>query len=848
MTINELNVNNRFRHINMSQSSKSTVLRKDPKSVYEYPDRANIKFNNNNIHPLYSGTKKQPSFKGGFFGYEQVKVSKSLRDCFTELTKQLGSQYSETYGKYVNDFLKEVKHNEEFRKIYHISDESYKAVQNGEWIGVPQKGIALRFLNELSRPVRWANKKTYDKEKIARLERYEKTVKNAGRVQEFWDGIIKRDLAYKNKFSIKNNDEILIPIETLKEKIIRKRSNNIKNENYSLKALNAGNRITSGAVAAVFLGIDAFNTTMYLTKSEYESKKEGITRFMQEAGRLAITVYANDLIVGTFKKESDRSMKVALATAAAGVLIAEITGRWLVGKPILPSSKERIEKLDQKAKNRTGISAAVGNILSGEFLIKKKPEKVAVANNSVVLPSSEKVTEKQDKVDNNTSVNKLAVPAAVAFTGKFNQIVTGTETATLFTKAKHINNEVAIFEKIDNDYANWLKKNIISCLQKNKVFEKPDIKESLEKIGIKNAKSNELVHRFKDVITVFGNQDIPIGTKEHKVHRWLRSFFSPIYWIYDGFKWIRKNVKKLLTRKMSIQEKLQETEKILEKKGLLNQFEEMMNHPRTATVRDKSSLSKDEIRLRLMEEYLEVKGGKLDENIKGVRNSVSWLENVISKFKDNNGNKLNLTPEQFLAGLNQGKYSKELESIKKDLFKNFEKVDGKPELGYKKSEYAVWNYPVTKGLSTAFIVSDIYNLSMLHSDGDKDISRENAKNRAKQEFSRILWSQYTIGLTQNGIFKSAYDKSLKVAMSTVALNGVMRETLSRMVVNVPITPKSYDELVENKKKSQEASGPIKSKMAKIMGKKKNIYGNSASQAENATSSKDKTKSEFTTSA
>jgi hypothetical protein len=828
MAINDLNISSRFRpKANIPAFSKNNIFEHNLKYIVDHPTKIDkIEFNND-VNPLYSGIKEQPSFKGGFLGYKQFHVSEHLKNYATELTTQLGPQYCENYGNYIDTFLNKVKTDKNFRQSLHINEESLKRIEKGEWIGIPQKGIANRFWDEFSKPLK----------KIVGIKPNEqdaKIIKNFAQVQEFMEGIINRDIAYRKKFGIEDKtEEILIPPETIIEKIFRKRSKDIKHEYYSFKDGQAANRLTSGIIGAIFLGVDSFNTTMNLTKEKYESKKEGITRFMQEMGRLAITVYATDLIIKTFKKESARSMKWALATSAMGVLVAEFAGRWLVGKPILPSSKEKIDKLEQKAKNRTGISALVGNMLSGEFLIQEKQKVTAKTKEHDISA----VSLSSNSGGNAALLNNTVSP--VAFTGKYKQIITGSEKVTLYNNPEHLSNIISVFEKVDNEYATWLKRNIISCLKKHEIFKNQDIKENLAQKGInvEDAKSSELIQHFADIMQAFGDKEVPLGKKQHSKHKWVRSIFAPVFWINNGLSWINNKIQKIFTKKLTIQEKITFVENELEEKKLLDQFNKIMDHPRTANIRNKSKLAPDEMRLKMMEEYLDIKGGKLDENIQGVRASISWLENTLSNLKVEykaGGKTVSYTTsykvEDFLNAINQGKDKKKIENelakIKNELFESFKKIDGKPEKGYDHSDHAVLSYPITKGLSSAFIISDIYNLSMLHSDGDKDVSMKNAKDRTVQELSRILWTQYIIGLTQAGIFKEAYDKSLKAAIGTVTLNGLLRETISRKVVNVPITPQSYEELVENQKKSQEASGPIKSTMAKIMGKNKNIYDKS----------------------
>lgn len=146
------------------------------------------------------------------------------------------------------------------------------------------------------------------------------------------------------------NNDFIIPDEVLIGKINRRR-NKVVDPNkgkYSSNSLMIGNRFISGVVYSYFLGTDAYNTTMRYSDDKHEAAAQRKSRIAQEFSRIGLNMYIQNLLVGTFETAVNKSLATAMFVSGSTVAFSEILGRKLVGKPIMPSDKETLDRLEQE--------------------------------------------------------------------------------------------------------------------------------------------------------------------------------------------------------------------------------------------------------------------------------------------------------------------------------------------------------------------------------------------------------------------------------------------------------------------------------------------------------------------
>lgn len=121
-----------------------------------------------------------------------------------------------------------------------------------------------------------------------------------------------------------------------------------------------------------------------------------------------------------------------------------------------------------------------------------------------------------------------------------------------------------------------------------------------------------------------------------------------------------------------------------------------------------------------------------------------------------------------------------------------------------------------------FLMADNHNMVMLKSNGeDKDGAKLKAKERFVQEMSRLFYQTLLISLFNN-TFRTQYNGSLWGMSWVTASNTVIGEILNRKSIGMPAKKYSREELLENEKRKENATGFTKSYynfMARLTGKK-----------------------------
>ena len=80
-----------------------------------------------------------------------------------------------------------------------------------------------------------------------------------------------------------------------------------------------------------------------LTDDPKSSTKEAKARFLQETARISLNAYLTFITMNLFKKNTDKSARAALLIQGINVIVSEVIGRKLIGKPVLRISKDQID-------------------------------------------------------------------------------------------------------------------------------------------------------------------------------------------------------------------------------------------------------------------------------------------------------------------------------------------------------------------------------------------------------------------------------------------------------------------------------------------------------------------------
>ena len=146
------------------------------------------------------------------------------------------------------------------------------------------------------------------------------------------------------------------------------------------------------------------------------------------------------------------------------------------------------------------------------------------------------------------------------------------------------------------------------------------------------------------------------------------------------------------------------------------------------------------------------------------------------------------------------------------------KADGANHAEYDANKVSQLNINLARAISTIFLVTDSYNLTMQYSDDDTKEALKTAKNRAVQEASRIASSAYIMAFTHS-LMSKIYNGTLLGAFGTCFMTSVASDSLARTVVGVPLTRKTHEELIKIEEKQQEEKNPIQKTLAYLIGKR-----------------------------
>lgn len=756
--------------------------------------------NNSNLKPLQEGAQAQISFKGLSFASLKKAFKPSMNPIPESLTNRvfkslesISKEQHEYYSKIRDKYIVFIKENANFREKNGISKEIAETISENKLYYLPKKSILNNFINQIIAPIKFVYEKA---EKIIRPKNSKKVIEmenQAKILKEFasLEGLIKSHEIWENLYrkmsgnpKWNKNNKFLIPDDVLLGKINRRR-NKVVDPNkgkYSTTSLMLGNRLISGVVYSYFLGADAYNTTMRYSNDKHEASSQRKSRIKQEFSRIGMNMYIQNLLFGTFEAAVNRSMPTALFLSGSTAAFSEILGRKLVGKPIMPSDKKTLDRLENEMSEKKGILPAVGRLLTN---VKKK-------DNTIKSIKSDFVTyEKTEPSKTLLSAfgGKKTSSDKPSFKGYF-------KSEKLFER-KNLAKVIAMVEEADSMTGQNFKKVILKAANKSEYIEK----------AFKELKLNP-PQSFDDLINNEKLKNIPIGEQETLHGTLTKSVFTPVKFIKNIFVSTGKSIsnlyKKLTNKKNNIIAKdLDNLIKSGNEKDI-EKFNDFHLKRLNLDVWKESSLNAKDKKLRIFSEFKEIQE-KDEEDIKGVKNILLWIDKQIKKEK--------------IEIQSNGQFKEEdIEKIRKIMKDSVLKADGAKHAEYDGNKISQTNINLARAITTLFLVTDAYNLTMQYSNDNKKDANKSAKNRAAQEISRIGLSAYMLSFFHTLLSKMC-NSSLGGAFALTTLTSSVNDSISRKVVGVPLSAKSQAQLQEIDKENSKSKSPIKKALAYSLGKK-----------------------------
>lgn len=782
---------------------------------------------NNSIQkPLQGSVQSHISFKGFDFNIANKllkpiikpvpkKLTKKVFQSLGDISKSQFEYYSQIRKSYV-DFIKlpieDAKDAREvlkrkaavaYRKKQGISDEMARNITEDTLLYLPKKRLVSNFVSQIVAPFKTVYKGALkvlyskDSEKMQILAIQENMQKDFSSLEgllkshEIWENGY-RKISGNPKWT--ENSKFLIPDDVLYSKLQRRR-NKVVDPNkgkYSSSSLMLGNRFISGIIYSYFLGTDAYNTTMRYSDDRHEASSQRNSRVAQEFSRIGLNMYIQNLLFGTFETAVNRSLPTAMFVSGSTVAFSEILGRKLVGKPIMPSDKEKLDRLEKEMYEKKGVLSSIGRLLTN---VKKKPTEAKVS--PAVLSVSYTKTKPNEKVFNSFS-------KAPSFKG----LISPQNAAKLqkrmerFFKIEHLFDKeklakiVKIVEEADPKTAESLKDSVMKSVAKSKYFEVMKLKKPETFEELVNSKVYEIA---------------PIGTKKTIKGLLVSSIIVPLKFIKNLGVSVAKSVKKLYNSILG--KKNDETAKKLGKlakstlekdKALYVRFNEFYQSRMKLEAWAKSALSNEEKEIRIYKEFCSI-AGKDSEDIQGAKNILLWLDKQIKKEK--------------IEIKADGTFDEAaIEKVRNIIKDSVLRADSAKHVEYDGNTLAQTNINLARAITTLFLVTDAYNLTMQYSNDNRKDANKSAKNRAAQEVSRIGVSAYILAFVHNLLSKLC-NSSLGGAFALTALTSSINDSISRKVVGVPLSSKSQEQLQEIDKKNAKSKSPIKKALAYSIGKK-----------------------------
>ena len=735
-------------------------------------------------NPLEQGASAQISFKG-FFNPKHYQITPKLYEKTVEILETISDDQAKMLKKAVKDFAEEVKNNPNFRKRLYYDENDVKKLSEGILLSLPQKSLPHKLLTAIVEPFsKFAKKFTQSDD----IRRQREILDNYTEVNGLFHSINKWENQYRRRYGvadIKDGEDFLIPANLLKGNIHRRQFEVLDptKGQYSAKTLSVGNRVVSGIIGSTMYGIDAYNTTMRLSNNDKESNKEGKTKFIQQIIRISLAAYFTGIALGVFQNKTNRSIKNALGVSISMALLSEILGRKIVGKPILPTTKEKMEEMEKKNENS-----------KNPFL---KLEKAMKEKNKKQNSSTSSTNQQHAQIKYYSSnIPKLSFSANTSNNNQNTQNISfGKKLPKMFSSST-LKNLLDIVEEINPEQEKYFERTIKKGLTKFKEF---DTQKTLREL-------------------LDAHSEIPIGEYTPMTSKARDAFLLPVKSIQNIFK----SIKRKLTP-----DNIETNTKILKDNGLWEKYERKLARMQQSEIWQRpSSMTEAEKQNALMKEIIHLNLDASKTELSGVQNTLLWIERELLQ------NRKNLSQEQtdtilkeILKNKDQQEYAEQLAGIKNKLNAKSLEACARDKADYDTSLYSTANMFLGRLISTSFLVADTFNLTMLHSNNNKRKSKENGAEYAAQEISRTFFSTYLIGIT-NTLFKKFHNASIWGALTLTALTTSIVQFLSRYSIGKPVTPKTQEELINMENDTKRQNNPILKLIAKAFGKntKKIDYG------------------------
>lgn len=747
------------------------------------------------------------SFKGVNFYHALFKptvkiVPKNVTEKVFGSLKKLSKEQFNTYVKIKEDYFNFIKQNKVYREKFGITDDilSKLVADNGETlIYLPQKTVATRFLEQLVSPFtavyKWGKKLVLpkhsnllkqDSEQATIVKRYA-ALDGLIKSHEIWENSYRKMLGHSK---LNDNGRFLIPDDVLISKLNRRR-NKIVDPNkgkYSSNSLMIGNRLISGIIYSYFLGTDAYNTTMRYSNNKDEAATQRKSRVAQEFSRIGMNMYIQNLLFGTFEAAVNKSLPTAMFVSGSTVACSEILGRKLVGKPIMPSNKAELDRREKEMASKKGVLPAVGRLLTNV----KKKDSPRLAQTIVAGSKIESLNKANNALFSDFTKTDVSTKPSFKGIAQINKF---------FMQEHFIEKDLlAKVTKILRTTDAMMAKNIEDGVLK-----------SLAKSNYLKQKGLPVPNSFEELLANDLIKQIPLGQKETVWGKLIQSILVPIKFINNLGKSLVRNLQKIyrkITGKVNnelLEElnalKVAKDEKSLKRLAKFNEFyENRLKLEAWAT----SKFSDEEKLLKIFSEFKSIKN-KDKEDIEGVKNIILWFDKQLKREG------IKIQSDGTLSAEHQKK-------VKDILMDSVLRADGQKQLEYDGNALAQTNINLSRAITTLFLVTDAYNLTMQYSNDNKKDANKSAKNRAAQELSRIGVSAYMMAFVHN-LLSRLCNSSLGGAFTLTALTSTINDSLSREVVGVPLTAKTQEQLEAIDKKNGKSKNPIKKALAYSIGKK-----------------------------
>lgn len=271
--------------------------------------------------------------------------------------------------------------------------------------------------------------------------------------------------------------------------------------NYNTKDERGLNRLSTGAVSSVFVGMDFYNLVMYEKNNKEEASKAAKKRRNRELMRIGINAFMTYSVLGALSSYANKSKAFACAAIASSALFAEVVTRLIAGTPLVPLTPEGAKKynakhhkdkepVDEPTENKNvsydlnanadkAMNSSVFNIFSTPYSLVCEP--ISKKDDSI----------KENKKKSPVTINRLAI----TFIG-----ITAANVLGGIARSKIPKLDSFVME-IQNKFANFYKKHS----SKDLIVDSKDLRKLLE--GFEGASMGSIKEAYARILDVSFTKD-----------------------------------------------------------------------------------------------------------------------------------------------------------------------------------------------------------------------------------------------------------------------------------------------------------------------------------------------------